>query len=116
MKVDPRSITDGWRYAHGYYSNEEGGAMCSAGRLYNDGYMTTVVCSIKGDYANCATCEYNPHYDSFVEKSYMRPIPDEYPKFHYSFKPIPHYCTDCKNKSTCKDIQQGIEWCPNKEE
>ena len=68
MKVDPRSITDGWRYAHGYYSKSGNDAMCSKGRLYNDGYMTTVICSIKGDYANCATCEHNPNYKNFIEK------------------------------------------------
>ena len=68
MKIDPRYLEDGWRYVHGHYSKNRGGAMCHNGRLYNDGYMTTVDCSIKGDYADCATCEYNDDYDIFVDK------------------------------------------------
>ena len=42
MKVDPRSITDGWRYAHGYYSKYSGGAMCKEGKLCQDGNATVV--------------------------------------------------------------------------
>ena len=42
MKIDPRYLEDGWRYEHGYYSKNKGGAMCHNGRRYNDGYMTIV--------------------------------------------------------------------------
>ena len=114
MKVDPRSIADGLRYAQGYYSRHSGGAMCEEGKLNYDGYMTTINCRVKGDYADCATCEYNPNYENFIEVDDI--TTRKYPKFQYSFKPIPSYCTNCKNKATCKDIQQGIEWCPNKEQ
>lgn len=67
MKIDPRYLEDGWRYAHGYYSNNKGGAMCPKGKLYNDGYMTTIECSIKGDYAHCETCEYNDNWSTFID-------------------------------------------------
>jgi hypothetical protein len=113
MKIDPRYLVDGWSYAHGSYSKEKGGAMCHEGRLHNDGYMTTVVCRIKGDYASCETCEHNPYYNNFVEKNSV--VSESItPKYQRLIHPIPDYCTDCKNKSVCKNIQQGIIWCPNK--
>lgn len=113
MKIDPRFLADSWRYAHGHYSNEKDGAMCHEGKLYNDGYMTTIVCRIKGDYASCETCEHNPYYNNFVEKN---PIISESiaPKYQRLIHPIPTYCVDCQNKSTCRNIESGIIWCPNK--
>ena len=114
MRIDPRALTDGWRYAHGYYSTEKDGAMCPEGKLYNDGYMTVTVCHLKGDYADCSRCEYNPHYNDFVEVKNQKPSIPNYPKYHRSIDPIPTYCTDCKNKSVCKNITSGIAWCPDK--
>ena len=68
MKVDPRSITDGWRYAHGYYSKHSSGAMCKEGKLCQDGNATIVSCRIKGLYADCEYCEHNDDYAMFVDK------------------------------------------------
>lgn len=38
-----------------------------------------------------------------------------YPRY-LGLDPIPcsSYCSDCANRKKCKDIIQGIVWCPNK--
>ena len=49
-------------------------------------------------------------YSDFCTK-YPKPLPVKYKRV---INPIPEYCTNCKNKETCKNIIPGIEWCFNK--
>lgn len=61
MKTDPEYLKNAWGYCH---RNEAG---CDFGRVINDGYMTTVYCRIKGDYARCEACEMNRNAHNFIE-------------------------------------------------
>lgn len=62
IKIDPEYLRDPWGYCH------KTDAGCGFGTVVNDGYMTTICCSVKGDYARCEVCEMNNNAHNFVEE------------------------------------------------
>ena len=73
---------------------------------YSDGQGNpdSIKCHLTGK--TCIGC----HLQKFTEPE---PIAPKYKRF---FTPISSYCSNCKNKTTCKDIYPNIEWCLNKVE
>ena len=69
-----------------------------------DGYESPTKCKLTNK--QCNHCQERKYKDTHTE-----PVA---PKYHRLIHPIPTYCVDCQNKSTCKNIEQGIIWCPNK--